>query len=141
MIRRALGVNSSQFACPIVYSDRTKCGESAMAPATVSFSWVEGEGTGTDPPKPAAVRSRPVLRSKLGVRNRERSRRMVKLQNWVIALLRRLEEEARAAEANPGDLVLHIATRKCDSGNEIRWPILQAFASVKRRAASGRFHS
>jgi integrase len=36
---------------------------------------------------------------------RERSRRMVKLQNWVMALLRRLEEKARAAGAKPGDLV------------------------------------
>jgi integrase len=36
---------------------------------------------------------------------RERSRRMVKLQNWVMALLRRLNEKARAAEAKPGDLV------------------------------------
>ena len=30
---------------------------------------------------------------------------MVKLQNWVIALLRRLEEKARVAGAKPGDLV------------------------------------
>lgn len=36
---------------------------------------------------------------------RGRSRRMVKLQNWVIALLRRLEEKARAAGAKSGDLV------------------------------------
>ena len=36
---------------------------------------------------------------------RERSRRMIKLQNWVVALLRRLEEEARATEVKPGDLV------------------------------------
>jgi integrase len=36
---------------------------------------------------------------------RERSRRMVKLQNWVVALLRKFEEAARAAEAGPCDLV------------------------------------
>ena len=36
---------------------------------------------------------------------RERSRRMVKLQNWVTDLLRRLEEKARTAGAKPGDLV------------------------------------
>jgi integrase len=36
---------------------------------------------------------------------RERSRRMVKLQNWVMALLRRLEEKARAAGAKHGDFV------------------------------------
>lgn len=36
---------------------------------------------------------------------RERSRRMVKLQNWVVALLRNLDEAASAAEAGPCDLV------------------------------------
>jgi integrase len=36
---------------------------------------------------------------------RERSRRMVKLQNWVVALLRKFEEPARTAQAGSGDLV------------------------------------
>lgn len=36
---------------------------------------------------------------------RERSRRMVKLQNWVVARLRRLEEKARATGAKSGDLL------------------------------------
>ena len=36
---------------------------------------------------------------------RERSRRMIKLQNWVLALLRRLEERSKPAERNPGGLV------------------------------------
>jgi integrase len=36
---------------------------------------------------------------------RERSRRMVKLQNWVMALLRRLDEGSETAERNPGGLV------------------------------------
>ncbi|MFY9936157.1 MAG: tyrosine-type recombinase/integrase [Silvibacterium sp.] len=36
---------------------------------------------------------------------RERSRRMIKLQNWVLALLRRLEERSKPAERKPGDLV------------------------------------
>jgi len=35
----------------------------------------------------------------------ERSRRMVKLQNWVVALLHKSEEAARASEAGFGDLV------------------------------------
>jgi hypothetical protein len=35
----------------------------------------------------------------------ERSRRMIKLRKWVIALLCKLECEARTAEAGPGDLV------------------------------------
>jgi integrase len=36
---------------------------------------------------------------------RERSRRMIKVQNWVVALLRKLEDEARTAETKPRDLV------------------------------------
>jgi integrase len=36
---------------------------------------------------------------------RERSRRMVKLQNWVVALLRKAQETARAFESGSGDLV------------------------------------
>ena len=36
---------------------------------------------------------------------RERSRSMVKLQNWVVDFLHGLEEEARATVAKPGDLV------------------------------------
>jgi integrase len=36
---------------------------------------------------------------------RERSRRMVKMQDWVVALLQRLEEEDRAAGTGSGDLV------------------------------------
>jgi integrase len=46
---------------------------------------------------------------------RERSRRLVKLQNWVVALLRNLEEAARAAEAGFGDLVF-----TADRGGPIR---------------------
>jgi integrase len=36
---------------------------------------------------------------------RERSRRMIKLQNWVVVLVRRREEMARAAGAKSSDLV------------------------------------
>jgi integrase len=36
---------------------------------------------------------------------RERSRRMIKLQNWVLALVRKLREGAKVAECKPGDLV------------------------------------
>ncbi len=36
---------------------------------------------------------------------RERSRRTIKLQNWVVVLVRRLEEKARAAGAKSSDLV------------------------------------
>ena len=36
---------------------------------------------------------------------RERSRRLIKLQNWVLALLRRLDEGSDPAERNPGGLV------------------------------------
>jgi integrase len=35
---------------------------------------------------------------------RGRSRRMIKLQKWVVALLRKLQEEARAAEERAGNL-------------------------------------
>lgn len=35
---------------------------------------------------------------------RERSRRLVKLQNWVVALLCKLEEESKTVEAGPDDL-------------------------------------
>jgi integrase len=36
---------------------------------------------------------------------RKRSRRMIKLQNWVVALLRKSQEEAKAGQARTGDLV------------------------------------
>ena len=35
----------------------------------------------------------------------ERSRRMIKLQNWVLTLLRKLEEGSKPVERKPGDLV------------------------------------
>jgi integrase len=36
---------------------------------------------------------------------RERSRRLIKLQNWVLALLPKLDEGSEPAERNPGGLV------------------------------------
>jgi integrase len=36
---------------------------------------------------------------------RERSRRMIKLQNWVLALVRKLREGSKPAECKPGDLI------------------------------------
>jgi integrase len=36
---------------------------------------------------------------------RERSRRMIKLQNWVVAFLRRSSEKARSTGAKPSDVV------------------------------------
>ena len=50
---------------------------------------------------------------------RERSRRVVKLQNWVTALLGRLKEKASLADAKPGDLVF-----KSHHGGPIREPQL-----------------
>jgi len=62
---------------------------------------------------------------------RERSRRVVKLQNWVTALLGRLKEKARLADVRSGDLVF-----KSPNGGPIREPKLkapfQAFARACR---------
>lgn len=63
---------------------------------------------------------------------RESSRRVVKLQNWVTALLGRLKEKASLADAKPGDLVFKVAPRWSDSGAEIGKAPFQAFARACR---------
>jgi hypothetical protein len=40
---------------------------------------------------------------------------MIKLQNWVLALLRKLEEGSNPAERNPGGLVFTSNLRRPDS--------------------------
>jgi integrase len=50
---------------------------------------------------------------------RERSRRVVKLQNWVTALLGRLKKKASLADMRPGDFVF-----KSHRGGPIREPKL-----------------
>ncbi len=69
MIRRAFGVSSGQFASRIWDGDRTRCGELAMETGRSFFLLDVGECGGTDPSKPVAVRSRPVLRSRIGEEN------------------------------------------------------------------------
>jgi len=71
MIRPAPGINSGQFASRIGNGDRTRCGMSAMAAGHGFFRLDGGDGTGTGLPKPAASRSRPVLRPRIGVKNRD----------------------------------------------------------------------
>jgi hypothetical protein len=66
----------------------------------------------------------------------ERSRRMVKLQNWVMAVLRRLKEETRTAEAKSGNLIFTI--QRIGKIHETKFierhfkPLLQSGAIINR---------